>query len=762
MDLPCPEWQRHVEQKWKLLPSVQKQAFTSLTEPAEMYAFCVTLVNGEDAALLSRAARGRSVRKSPDCARLLREQGNGKFKARDYLGALLRYSKGVCQADPGSQELALCLANRSAALFHLAQYQECLRDIRRALSQGYPGHLEPKLLARRAECLSQLERAREEEEEGSASAEIRTAGEGVMERQAPQAQSGRLTGTLLCASPAVALRFGHGKGRHLLAAADIAPGEVVVQEEAFSCVLIPEEAVRPAVERGAAGTEDWHCHRCLRRALSPVPCQGCSYARYCGEECREQAWEGCHRWECPLGGELLAAGVLAHLALRVALQAGCEEIKRVQDQGRGDEETLDRMSTREKSDQPDVDGSTNSTPVPGCDPSGRYLGSSYLCVHHLLPHTHRHAPSLRFLCAATVATLCLRLKGAGPLSEKGGGASPSDRSGSQSQSETEDERQGRPLELGMLGAAALRHMLQLRCNAQAITAVRDTGVGDSAVQSSAEVRIATAIFPTLSLLNHSCSPNTSVSFQSNLVTVRTAQAVLAGQELLHCYGPHRSRMAVIERQRLLQEQYFFQCQCAACCQELESECRGHGREALGVCCMRCHSAVQRCEEGYVCSQASCGFVLPRADLSHRLQAVQGLVAGAVSLLETGQPEEAVQQLQEAVSLASPFLSPSHPLQGEAADALARAYATLGRWNQAAAQLRRSVEAVRSHHGEDSVELGHQLFKLAQLHFKGADIGAALAVIPEARRLLVRHCGPGCEEVEELQGLEDLLRGALRF
>uniref|UniRef100_W5MH53 Protein-lysine N-methyltransferase SMYD4 n=1 Tax=Lepisosteus oculatus TaxID=7918 RepID=W5MH53_LEPOC len=712
----------------------------------------------EDAALLSRAARGRSVRKSPDCARLLREQGNGKFKARDYLGALLRYSKGVCQADPGSQELALCLANRSAALFHLAQYQECLRDIRRALSQGYPGHLEPKLLARRAECLSQLERAREEEEEclrdirralsqgypghlepkllarraeclsqlerareeeeeGSASAEIRTAGERVMERQAPQAQSGSLTGTLLCASPAVALRFGLGKGRHLLAAADIAPGEVVVQEEAFSCVLIPEEAVRPAVERGAAGTEDWHCHRCLRRALSPVPCQGCSYARYCGEECREQAWEGCHRWECPLGGELLAAGVLAHLALRVALQAGCEEIKRVQDQGRGDEETLDRMSTREKSDQPDVDGSTNSTPVPGCDPSGRYLGSSYLCVHHLLPHTHRHAPSLRFLCAVTVATLCLRLQGAGPLSEKGGGASPRDRSGSQSQSETEDERQGRPLELGMLGAAALRHMLQLRCNAQAITAVRDTGVGDSAVQSSAEVRIATAIFPTLSLLIHSCSPNTSVSFQSNLVTVRTAQAVLAGQELLHCYGPHRSRMAVRERQRLLQEQYFFQCQCAACCQELESECRGHGREVLGVCCMRCHSAV-RCEEGYVCSQASCGFVLPRADLSHRLQAVQGLVAGAVSLLETGQPEEAVQQLQEAVSLASAFLSPSHPLQGEAADALARAYATLGRWNQAAAQLRRSVEAVRSHHGEDSVELGHQLFKLAQLHFKG--------------------------------------------
>lgn len=67
-----------------------------------------------------------------------------------------------------------------------------------------------------------------------------------------------------------------------------------------------------------------------------------------------------------------------------------------------------------------------------------------------------------------------------------------------------------------------------------------------AVQSSGEVRLATAVFPILSLLNHSCCPNTSVSFSLGLgsdspaacvsVTVRTSKDVAAGQELLHCYG----------------------------------------------------------------------------------------------------------------------------------------------------------------------------------------------------------------------------------
>lgn len=53
---------------------------------------------------------------------------------------------------------------------------------------------------------------------------------------------------------------------------------------------------------------------------------------------------------------------------------------------------------------------------------------------------------------------------------------------------------------------------------------------------SGQVRLATGFFPALSLLNHSCDPNTSVAFTGRTVEVRALRPIPRGQELLHCYG----------------------------------------------------------------------------------------------------------------------------------------------------------------------------------------------------------------------------------
>lgn len=158
------------------------------------------------------------------------------------------------------------------------------------------------------------------------------------------------------------------------------------------------------------------------------------------------------------------------------------------------------------------------------------------------------------------------------------------------------------------------------------------------MQASQEVRIATAIFPTLSILNHSCCPNTSLVFSTGTtveppdpdlsedrssaskavsVTVRAARDIAAGQEILHCYGapnshfsqtcrrcvcdssfialllcsgPHSKRMAARERQRLLLDQYYFLCQCEACSlsKQEEDENGPEGKEQWsGLLCGKC-------------------------------------------------------------------------------------------------------------------------------------------------------------------------------
>nr|XP_023646786.1 SET and MYND domain-containing protein 4 isoform X2 [Paramormyrops kingsleyae] len=689
MDLPCFEWQKHAEKKWDGLSAAEKTSFSSLLEVDDILSFAQSQTD-RDVTVLSDISKKYQMRKDSESASGLREKGNAYFRARDYTTATMFYSQGVCCAPPGSEELALCYANRSASRLRLHLHQECLQDIGRALKHGYPTHLQQKLLDRRQQCL------KHQRDDGSS----KEGGSGI-------ASECDGSGSLPHVSPAVHFRFSPEKGRHLVAREDVAAGEILLEERAFACVLIPGTGKKSGVQNSAVeeenqdafGTEHLLCHHCLSRTNNPVPCPGCSYTRYCGEGCQQVAWQRHHCWECPFGGELRSLGVLTHLALRVVFRTGLKEVQKV----------------REMASWTSAPPSGQETSPRTCqDPPQHQLDGSYMCIYCLLPHVSGHPSSLRFLCAVTVATLCRSLKEAGVLQkflsdecdEQGGGA------------------------WCMLGAVVLRHMFQLRCNSQAVTVLRDCGVGCSSVSAMQEVRVATAIFPTLSMLNHSCHPNIGIAFRTVgvpvpprgqpgtvcggvMVTARAFRDVGSGQELLHCYGPHYSRMPTSERRRLLLEQYFFHCGCDAC--------RDHqgATAASGLRCARCGCPLQCAKLGYLCPRSGCDFQLAHGELSRRLQGLEELLDQATRLIEMDRPDQAAQELQVAIRDASRFLEETHPLQGQLADVAARAQAAMGNWRQAATQLSRSIPAIQVQYGDDSAELGRQLFKLVQLHFNGS-------------------------------------------
>ncbi|XP_071362305.1 SET and MYND domain-containing protein 4 [Trachinotus anak] len=784
MDPPCVQWQDHVAQKWTALDPELKEHFTSQLEIDDVFKCALTLASQDDLDFLQSISAGYSVQKDTGQATKCRERGNSSFKSRDYAAAALHYSQGVCFAPQTSEQLSLCYANRSAALLHLQHYQECLDDIDKAVKNGYPSHLLHKLEDRRSQCLKQLSGGQKRQEDHH---NLTSNHKGPDVVKAPSVE--RLTCGI---HPQVTVGYSLEKGRHLVAAERIAAGEVILNDRPYSCVLIPgmEEVKgkrgRLDTERGVFGIEHRFCHRCLTETLCPVPCEGCSYSRYCSTGCQQDAWEEHHRWECPLGADLMVMGVMSQLALRVTLKAGLRNVQMARETIR-DEHTKSEPSCLNRESSESSPSHTNQP-----DPSTSYFGDSYLSVFHLLHHLNRHSPALRFLSAVTVATLYLRLSKAGPppatwaLSSTSGanGQSPDEEGHNADWSE----------ELWLLGSVVLRHILQLRCNAQAILMLQDTGAANSPVQSSQEIRIATAIFPTLSLLNHSCCPNTSLVFSTGTsidplgldlsadfsesvaergssargvtVTVRAAKGITPGQEILHCYGPHSSRMVTRERQRLLQEQYYFLCQCEACTQTQEVEEGTEGRQqragGSGLLCGKCRGSVKKSgvDKGaaFICSQSSCGHCISSSEVSCWLQEIRVDLEKAVELMERERPDEALSLLKRAQCQSGLILAETHPVHGELADAMARAYATMGDWNNAASHLERSAVAICTQYGEDSIELGQQLFKLAQLHFNGGARDPALSVIPKVRRLLCLHWGPHCNELQELQAMEDCLRG----
>uniref|UniRef100_A0A8C6WII6 Protein-lysine N-methyltransferase SMYD4 n=1 Tax=Neogobius melanostomus TaxID=47308 RepID=A0A8C6WII6_9GOBI len=745
MDLPCPQWQEHVAQKWAALDSDQRESFSSISEIDDVFKFAQSLITQDDLDFLQSLSTERCLQKSEDKASKSRERGNSSFKIKDYTLATLHYSQGICLAPRSSQQLSLCYANRSAALCHLQLYQESLDDIDLALTSGYPSHLLHKLQDRRALCLRHL--STDQEAKADHPSENRNAPDGDRRQAAGERFS-------LGICPQATVGFSLDKGRHLLVKERIAPGKVVLTDKPYSLVLIP--GMDAAKGGDLFGTEHRFCHRCLSKTLHLIPCESCSYSRYCSEACQKEAWLEYHKWECCLGADLILMGVLAQLALRVTLKAGIKNIQmaRLQSERKGPGDSNCGVASNYCH--------ANVAALSHCS-------DSYLSVFHLTHHLSHHSARLRFLAAVTVATVYLKLGAArtGPLPPRSG----------ETQEEAVDS-EGCP-EQWLMGSAVLRHMLQLRCNAQAITVLlfmnlckSESGPATSSVQSSCEMRIATALFPTLSILNHSCSSNTSLSFTTGssaspgpdlskdptghanrgvTATVRAAKAIAPGQEILHCYGPHSSRMKTQERRRLLFEQYNFHCQCEACTLQQDQEEKDGAAENTNqhetkLQCAKCK------EPGFICSHSKCSHYVSSSEMDHKLQEIKVNLERAVQLMERDKPGS-LRLLTQTQVLCGLILSDAHPLQGELEDATARAFATMGDWGNAAVHLQRSVTAISSQFGEESIELGRQLFKLTQLHFNGS---AALSVIPKVRRLLQRHCGPECDELQELRAMERCL------
>lgn len=397
-------------------------------------------------------------------------------------------------------------------------------------------------------------------------------------------------------------------------------------------------------------------------------------------------------------------GVLAQLALRVTLKAGIKNIQMARHQSESKEPGDSKCA-----------GASNY-----CHANVAALshhGDSYLSVFHLMHHLSHHSARLRFLAAVTVATVYLKLCAArtGPpapgsqdLRWRAWGETGQSEEGSGEKQKEAAHSEWGP-EQWLMGSAVLRHMLQLRCNAQAITVLQDTGPTTSSVQSSREMRIATALFPTLSILNHSCSPNTSLVFTTGAsdgpcpdpskdptenadrgvtATVRASKVITPGQEIFHCYGPHSSRMKTQERRRLLLKQYNFQCQCEACTQQDQEEKDGAG-ENTNQCeaklhCAKCKAELKRRskdkEPGFICSHSKCGHLVSSSELDQKLQEIKVNLDRAVQLMEKDKPEEALRLLNQNQVRCGSILSDNHPLQGELEDATARAFATMGNSN----------------------------------------------------------------------------------
>ncbi|XP_075189554.1 protein-lysine N-methyltransferase SMYD4 [Anomaloglossus baeobatrachus] len=122
MELPVADWQDYAHRKWLQISSHEKGQFSPESDLKESFDACWSLLQQEEEEILERLCSDLSVGKEPRAVLFFKEEGNKRFGRKQYTAAAVLYSKAISHGAPGTEEIAVCFANRSAVLFHLGHY----------------------------------------------------------------------------------------------------------------------------------------------------------------------------------------------------------------------------------------------------------------------------------------------------------------------------------------------------------------------------------------------------------------------------------------------------------------------------------------------------------------------------------------------------------------------------------------------------------------------------------------------------------------
>ncbi|KAL7288919.1 hypothetical protein TKK_0016885 [Trichogramma kaykai] len=247
----------------------------------------------------------------------LSEQGNVMYISKNHNANQHQqiwnyYTRSVAAAPNDSQELALAYSNRSALLYHLREFDECIKDCDKGFKLNPPDPLKAELLLRKVECLIAMERNTAKNVCQNAlnlckgytlsheierkcinklqyfldnNLQIPYKKKKTENHKTKPAITFERSQEAPCASSALAIKYSSKWGRHIVAARRIDPGEVLVLEPSYFTSV-------------SMWGNYMFCSHCTKQTWASVPCKSCVFNVYCSDKCKSEAWKKYHQYEC--------------------------------------------------------------------------------------------------------------------------------------------------------------------------------------------------------------------------------------------------------------------------------------------------------------------------------------------------------------------------------------------------------------------------------------------------------------------------------
>jgi SET and MYND domain-containing protein len=478
-------------------------------------------------------------------------------------------------------------------------------------------------------------------------------------------------------------------------------GEVLFYEKPYCSILLPEY-------------QNSYCDYCYQRLMvdknfkyiNITFCESCINVLYCSKECKIRGNEY-HKHECSILNILFDLGI-AHLAYRIISKTNSEFL-------------IENFSEKIKQEV-DLESFYNSQKP--------YKSSDYETIFNLVTNSSQtHVDDLYQYTLTAILLSKLYF-----LNEK-----------------TKENVQ-------LIATLLCRHIQQTICNAHAITMLNNNHPIDNTLNtfSVEQIRFATAIYPTVSLMNHSCSPNVISSFKvdSNEIIVKSSKKILIEDGDIHiwnCYGPHYLKMSHPERKSILMEQYHFNCECKFCLVESDNfQLNENNISNFGFKCLNFKKLLK---------DSCCGYLkLDLNDYVAKLKTIKRMFNNSdiKSLIECLTYYESLFMNIEEYEINKTNVQNSVYLINycKLLDKLARFFCESMNFMKASGYLEKSIYLLKFIYQEKyNIEIAMELFKLSEILYNCGNYKKALVSINEAIEINEKILNENNQLSEQFQELK---------
>lgn len=322
------------------------------------------------------------------------------------------------------------------------------------------------------------------------------------------------------AFPALEIAVSPEMGKHVVAATNISPGDILAVEKPHVSVLTPE-------------FNHVFCNNCKAKCYSSMPCKNCNNVVFCSEDCRQKGWESHHSIECDLLPTVIDLGCKVNILIGIrgllkATRCG-KDLERFVEDHVNQSKTTSRKSKGNK-----------------CSQTKIHQSNDFHSVHNLVTHEEDRSEVQMLGVMVSVSCIVHILKNGTRFF-----GSPS--------------THVKSLGLHEVVTANLisRYFMMAGCNAFEIGESTCTDCGDF---TDYQFKIiGGALYPTLCLLNHSCDPDVTAYMSDEETRILYAiKPIRKGDQIFISYGPEYTHHDLSTRQKELKSKYFFTCECSAC------------------------------------------------------------------------------------------------------------------------------------------------------------------------------------------------------